>query len=74
MIARQLELVVEKIRQLPEERQAAAVEVLEMIAAEGERALTDVEIEGIRLAQRSVRAGEPASEATVKEFFARLRA
>lgn len=74
MIAKQLELVVEKIRQLPEERQAAAVEALEIIAAQDDLALTEVESEGVRLAQRTVRAGELASEADVKAFFARFRA
>jgi hypothetical protein len=69
-----LELVIEKIRQLPEERQAAAVEALEVIAAQDDDALTDPEIQGVKLAQRAVRAGEYASDETVKAFFARFRA
>ena len=62
MIAKQLELVVEKIRRLPEERQAAAVEALELIAAQDDDPLTDAQIQGVKLAQQAVRAGEHASE------------
>jgi hypothetical protein len=74
MIAKQLELVVEKIRQMPEERQAAAIEALEIIAAQDDLALTEAEADGVRLAQRAVQAGRFASEADVKAFFARFRA
>ena len=74
MITKQLELVVEKIRRLPEERQAAAVEALEVIAAQDDDRLTDAQIQGVKLAQQAVRAGEYASEAGVRAFFARFRA
>jgi hypothetical protein len=74
MIAKQLELVVEKIRRLPEERQAAAVEALELIAAQDDDPLTDAQIQGVKLAQQAVRAGEHASEEAVAAFFARFRA
>ena len=74
MIAKQLDSVVERIRQLPEERQAAAVEALEVIAAQSDDGLTEAEREGIRQAQAAVRAGGLASEADVKGFFARFRA
>jgi hypothetical protein len=74
MMAKQLELVVERIRRLPEERQAAAVEALEVIAARDDDRLTDVQIQGVKLAQQAVRAGEYASEEAVRAFFARFRA
>jgi hypothetical protein len=74
MIAEQLELAFDKIRQLPEERQAAAVQALEVIAAQDDSALTDSEIQGVKLAQQSVRRGEYASEEDVRSFFARFRA
>jgi uncharacterized protein (UPF0335 family) len=74
MIAKQLELVLEKIRRLPEERQAAAVEALEVIAAQDDAPLTGAQIQGVKLAQQAVRAGEHASEAAVGAFFARFRA
>jgi hypothetical protein len=74
MIAKQLELVLEKIRRLPEERQAAAVEALELIAAQDDDRLTDAQIQGVKLAQQAVRAGEHASETAVGAFFARFRA
>jgi hypothetical protein len=74
MIAKQLELVLEKIRRLPEERQAAAVEALEVIAAQDDDRLTDAQIQGVKLAQQAVRAGEHVSEAAVRAFFARSRA
>jgi hypothetical protein len=71
MIAKQLELIVEKIRRLPEERQAAAVEALELIAAQDDDPLTDAQIQDVK---QAVRAGEHASEAAVAAFFARFRA
>ena len=74
MIIEQLELAFDKIRQLPEERQAAAVQALEVIAAQDDFALTDLEIQGVKLAQQSVRRGEYASEEDVRSFFARFRA
>jgi hypothetical protein len=74
MITEQLELAFEKIRQLPEERQAAAVEALEVIAAQDDSGLTTSEIQGVELAQQSVRAGEYAREEDVRSFFARFRA
>lgn len=74
MIAKRLDLVVERIRQLPEERQAAAIEALEVIAAQADEGLTEAEREGVRQAQAAARAGELASEGDVKAFFARFRA
>jgi hypothetical protein len=74
MIIEQLELAFDKIRQLPEERQAAAVQALEVIAAQDDAALADSEIQGVKLAQQSVRRGEYASEEDVRSFFARFRA
>jgi phage-related protein len=74
MIIEQLELAFDKIRQLPEERQAAAVQALEVIAAQDDSALSDSEIQGVKLAQQSVRRGEYASEEDVRSFFARFRA
>jgi hypothetical protein len=74
MIDKQLELAVEKIRRLPEERQAAAVEALEIIAAQTDDQLTPSEIEGVKRAQEAVRAGSYSSEEDVKAFFARFRA
>jgi len=74
MIAKQLEIVIDKIRGLPEERQAAAVEALEVIAAQADDALTEMEIEGVRQAQDAVRRGEYASDEDVRAFFSRFRA
>ncbi|RTL72457.1 MAG: hypothetical protein EKK41_04570 [Hyphomicrobiales bacterium] len=74
MIDDQLEVVLQKIRQLPEERQAAAVEALEVVAAQTDGALSTDEIEGVKQAQTSVRAGEYASDEEVRSFFARFRA
>lgn len=74
MTAKQLDAVVEKIRQLPEERQAAAVEALEVIAAQIDDALTAAEIDGVKQAQEAVRRGEYASDEDVRTFFGRFRA
>ena len=74
MTAKQLDTVVEKIRQLPEERQAAAVEALEVIAAQIDDALTAAEIDGVKQAQEAVRRGEYASDEDVRTFFGRFRA
>jgi hypothetical protein len=74
MTADQLELAFDKIRRLPEERQAAAVQALEVIAAQDDTALTGAEIEGVKLAQQSVREGKYAREEDVRSFFARYRA
>jgi hypothetical protein len=74
MITEQLELAFDKIRQMPEERQAAAVQALEVIAAQEESQLTDAEIQGVKLAQQAVRRDEYASEDAVRSFFARFRA
>lgn len=69
-----LELAIEKIKSLPEERQAAAAEALELIAAQGDDdALTQGEIDGIRKAQEAVRRGELASDTRVQAFFGRFR-
>ena len=69
-----LEEAIEKIRDLPEERQVAAAEVLEVIAAQRIGKLTTQEIEGVRQAQKEVRRGKFASDQKVKAFFARFRA
>ena len=74
MTAKQLDIVVEKIRQLPEERQAAAVEALEVIASQIDDALTAAEIDGVKQAQEAVRRGEYASDEDVRTFFGRFRA
>ena len=74
MIAKQLEIVIERIRRLPEERQAAAVEALEVVAAQADAPLTQTEIEGVRQAQDDVRRGEYASDEAVRAFFGRFRA
>jgi phage-related protein len=74
MIIEQLELAFDKIRQLPEERQAAAVQALKVIAAQEDPPLTDAEIRGVKLAKEAVRRGEYASEDAVRSFFARFRA
>ena len=74
MTANQLDTVVEKIRQLPEERQAAAVEALEVIAAQIDDSLTATEILGVKQAQEAVRRGEYASDEDVRTFFGRFRA
>jgi hypothetical protein len=69
-----LEQAIEKVRHLPEERQVAAAEALELIAAQADdAALTPEEIEGVKRAQEAVARGEFASEAKVEEFFARFR-
>jgi hypothetical protein len=74
MITEQLELAFDKTRQMPEERQAAAVQAMEVIAAQEESQLTDAEIQGVKLAQQAVRRDEYASEDAVRSFFARFRA
>jgi hypothetical protein len=74
MLAKQFELVVEKVRRMPEERQAAAVEALEVIAAQEDDRLTDAEIRGVKLSRQCVRAGGHASEEVARAFFARFRA
>jgi hypothetical protein len=74
MVTEQLERAFDKVRQLPEERQAAAVQALEIIAAQEGSPLTDAEIQGVKQAQHAVRRGEYASEDAVRSFFARFRA
>lgn len=70
-----LEEAIAKIRDLPEERQKAAAEALEVIAAQtATDALTHEEIKGVKQAQRQVRRGKYASDRKVKSFFARFRA
>ena len=69
-----LEEAIEKIRDLPKERQVAAAEMLEVIAAQRTGKLTAQEIEGVRQAQKEVRKGKFASDRKVKAFFARFRA
>lgn len=69
-----LEQAIEKIRHLPEERQAAAAEALELIAAQADDTpLSTDEIAGVRRAQEAVRCGEFAIDAKVKKFFGRYR-
>lgn len=69
-----LEQAIEKIKGLPAERQEAAAEALELIAAQvtGD-ALSATEIAGIRQAQEAVRRGEVASEGKVADFFGCFR-
>lgn len=69
-----LEKAIEKIRELPQERQMAAAEVLETIAAQPSGKLNPEEIAGVRRAQREVRAGKYAGNRKVESFFARFRA
>ncbi len=71
---RVLEEAIAKIRDLPDERQEVAAEVLQVIAVQSDSALTQSEIVGVRQAQRDVRAGKYASESEVKSFFSRFRA
>lgn len=69
-----LEQAIEKVRHLPEERQFAAAEALELIAAQSaDVALTPEQIAGVKRAQDAVARGEFASEADVEEFFTRFR-
>jgi hypothetical protein len=69
-----LEQAIEKVRHLPEERQVAAAEALELIAAQADDgALTSEEIEGVKRAQEAVARGEFASEENVEAFFTRFR-
>ena len=69
-----LEQAIEKIKTLPEERQEAAAEALELIAAQvTDDALSAGEIAGVHQAQDAVRRGEVASEVKVAEFFGRFR-
>jgi hypothetical protein len=69
-----LEQAIDKIRHLPEERQAAAAEALELIAAQADDApLTVEEIEGVKRAREAVGRGEYASDEKVGEFFSRFR-
>ena len=74
MISEKLEIMVRKIRQLPEERQAAAIEALEVIVAQRDIMLTDAEIQGVKQAQDAVGRGEYASDEDVRSFFGRFRA
>ena len=75
MTTKMLENAIAKIRQLPEERQAAAAEALEIIAAQpDDDALSSIEIEGVKQAQRAVRKGEYAPDEAVSSFFRRFRA
>ena len=69
-----LEQAIEKIKTHPQERQEAAAEALELIAAQvtGD-ALSAREVAGVRQAQEAVRRGEVASEDRVADFFGRFR-
>ena len=70
-----LEEAIAKVRDLPAERQKAAAEALEVIAAQlGNDALTTAEIEGVKRAQKEVRRGKYAKDRKVGSFFARFRA
>lgn len=69
-----LEQAIDKIRNLPEERQEAAAQALELIAAQMDSgALSDDEIEGVKQAQEAVQRGAYASDGDVKAFFGRFR-
>lgn len=69
-----LEEAIEKIRDLPKDRQMAAAEVLKVFASQGSGRLTTEEIAGVRRAQIEIRKGKFASGRKVKSFFARFRA
>jgi hypothetical protein len=71
---RVLEQAIEKVRDLPVERQEAAAEVLRVIAAQPSGKLTAWEVEGVRKARKEVKKGKFASDKKVKLFFARFRA
>ena len=69
-----LEQAIEKIKTLPEERQEAAAEALELIAAQvTDDTLTAAEIDGIKQAREAVCRGEVASDVQVAAFFGRFR-
>jgi len=69
-----LEEAIAKIRDLPKERQRAAAEAMEVIAAQSDNELSPAEIVGVKKAQKAVRAGKYASERRVRSFFARFHA
>ena len=69
-----LEEAIAKIRELPKERQMAAAEVMEVIAAQIDNRLSPTEIAGVKKAQKAVRAGKYASDRRVKSFFIRFHA
>ena len=69
-----LEEAIAKIRDLPKERQMAAAEAMEVIAAQIDNRLSRAEIAGVKKAQKAVRAGKYASDRRVKSFFTCFRA
>ena len=73
-MTRIFEEAIAKIRELPKERQMAAAEVMEVIAAQIDNRLSPSEIAGVKKAQKAVRAGKYASERKVTSFFARFHA
>lgn len=69
-----LEQAIDKIKALPAERQEAAADALELIAAQvSGDGLTPQEISGVKAAQEAVRQGKIASDDEVRDFFARFR-
>ena len=72
-MTRIFEEAIAKIRELPKERQMAAAEAMEVIAAQIDNRLSRAEIAGVKKAQKAVRAGKYASDRRVKSFFARFR-
>jgi hypothetical protein len=74
MVAKQLEIAIAKIKQLPEDRQLAAAEMIEVIAAQDDEPLTPKHVAGVKRAQKAVHRGEYASDKDVRAFFRRFRA
>lgn len=67
-----LEHAIDKIRELPEDRQAYVARVLEALADEaGDDGLTPAEIEGIEKAQAEIHRGEYA-DTEVAAFYRRI--
>jgi hypothetical protein len=74
MVAKQLEIAIAKIKRLPEDRQIAAAEVIEFVAAQDDEPLTAKQAIGVTRAQKAVHRGEYASDKDVRAFFRRFRA
>ena len=69
-----LEQAIDTVQHLPEDGQAHAAEILEIVAAQHTDVdLTHAEIEGVERAQERVTRGRYASDAAVTSFFARFR-
>ena len=67
-----LEQAIEKVRELPEDRQAYVARVMESLAVDsGDDGLTSEEIEGVEKAQAEIRRGEYA-DPVVAAFYRRI--